>query len=57
MTESPQEMHDVPPEEEIDSADAKERLELEPEDQSNAPNRRPVTETVGPDGDDEATRN
>jgi hypothetical protein len=52
MTKSPQETQDVPHEEEVDSADAKARLDLEPEEQSNAPNRQPTTEIVGPEGND-----
>jgi hypothetical protein len=52
MTESPQEMQDMPHEEEVDPADAKARLDLKPEEQSNAPNRQPTTEIVGPEGND-----
>lgn len=41
MTESPQEMHGVPPEEDIDAADFGARLDEDPHDVPNAPNRDP----------------
>ncbi len=41
MTESPHEMHGVPPEEDVDEADFDDRLDEDPEQVPNAPNRDP----------------
>jgi hypothetical protein len=46
MTESPQEMHGVPPEEDIDEADVQDRLEQDPQAVPNAPNRNPSRDSM-----------
>ncbi|HEY7042212.1 MAG TPA: hypothetical protein VH419_00950 [Nocardioidaceae bacterium] len=52
MTELPRDMDDAAPREaDVERAQEKERVDLDPEDQPNAPNREPVTERVGPNAD------
>jgi len=46
MTESPQEMHRVPPEEDIDEADVSDRLDQDPQEVPNAPNRNPSRDSM-----------
>ncbi len=46
MTESPQDMHGVPPEEDVDEADLRDRLEQDPQDVPNAPNRNPSRDSM-----------
>lgn len=46
MTESPQQMHDVPMEEDLDEADVSERLDQDPQAVPNAPNRNPSRDSM-----------
>ncbi len=46
MTESPQEMHGVPAEEDVDEADVSERLDQDPHEVPNAPNRDPSRDSM-----------
>jgi hypothetical protein len=48
MTESNPELSEVPNEEDIDTADANERVDVDPREEPNAPNREPSVERVGP---------
>ena len=41
MTESPDQMHGVPPEEDAEGTDVADRLDEDPEQVPNAPNRDP----------------
>ena len=48
MTETPKDFEGAPREEDVERAARDQRVDVDPEEEPNAPNREPTTERVGP---------
>ena len=51
MTERPADVFHPPSQDDVEEPHQREHAAVDPDNEPNAPNREPVEETVGPDGD------